>query len=241
MSDVHDRFDAWLDSAGQPELARDVAMHASGCDRCLRQAIAIDGLLTIDVGHAPAPPVLDPGAIGTFTTSSRSQMRLGAWALAVSVVVAAGVMGITNLPGLIAEPTTALDPPAPTAEGILGGGPEPSTLPGSASAVSSESARPPRPSPTESPTASPSPTEAERPEVATVTPRTAAPTIDSTVGPIPTTPVPTPRPTITAPATPSPTPSSPSPTPPTPSPTPPPTPSPSPTPEPTPSPQPSEP
>lgn len=239
MSDVHDRFDAWLDAAGQPDLARDVAMHASGCDRCLRQAIAIDGLLAIDVGDAPPPPMLDPSAIGVITTAPRSQLRFGAWVVAVSVVAAAGVTGIFNLPAFLAGPTTANDPAAPTAEGILGGGPATPTITpqGSASSAPSASGASASSSPSDEPIGGPSPTVTERPEITTVTPRTAPPTIDPTreptsrptTTPDPTTRPPTPRPTITPRPTPDPTPS-PDPTP-VPTPTPPPTPTPSPTPQ----------
>ncbi|MDQ3345158.1 MAG: hypothetical protein M3473_02515, partial [Chloroflexota bacterium] len=56
MNDPHDRFQLWIAEGGRDELARDVAIHASGCASCLGAAAAVDAMSVIDLGAAPTPP-----------------------------------------------------------------------------------------------------------------------------------------------------------------------------------------
>ena len=57
MDDLHDRFDDWLAAGAEGEPPRDLAVHASGCDACLRSLAAVDSLQAIDIGEAPLPPL----------------------------------------------------------------------------------------------------------------------------------------------------------------------------------------
>lgn len=241
MRDLHDGFAAWIAGGGRDELPRDVALHASGCEDCLRHAAAFDALLAVDPGAAPMPPVRAAPVPSTATGPMRIA-RAAAGTMAVVIVLGAGaIVGGNLFPPRATEPLVSATEPTP-AEGILGGVP-PSTP--SPPLVASESATPeasPSPSLDADPTpavaaAAPRPTmgggpppiSTALPATPTPQPATPQPTPAPTVVPIPSdSPVPTPTPT------PSPT------TPPiTPSPTPTPTPSSEPTPTPTPTPLPS--
>lgn len=219
MTELHDRFVRWIEDGARDQLPRDLALHASGCPSCLARAAAMDALLAVDPGDAPAPPLHAPRA-------RRPRRRVLVPALAsiaaVVVVVAAGVVAGTSL-----APRLPAAAPSPAAEvtdsargEVLGG-----RAGGAITATRTES-----PQPTSSPSAEASAVQVPG-EEATPTPFAAPP---SPTQPLPTqlppgiTPAPpTPRPTAT-PATPTPTPS-PSPIL-TPTPPPPPTPIPTPTP-----------
>ncbi len=232
MIDVHDRFDAWLAAADAAELPRDVALHASGCDRCLGRAAAIDGLLRLDIGAAAPPPVLDATRAGSIKTGLIAAGGMGAWVPTLGVLALVTAVGLANLGLFRTGPTAAEISPAPINEGVLGGAAGPSGT-AVASASESESATPvstetepgassappivtppqttaPTPDPTRQPTAAPS--EAPDPTRIPVPTRNQSPTPDPT--PSPTIPPP-PTPTPTAEPTPEPTPTaSPTPTPP---------------------------
>lgn len=187
MSDVHDRFDTWLAADGAAELARDVALHASGCDRCLGQAAAIDGLLRLDVGAATSPPILDAARHASVHTGLIAPGRVGGWIAAVGVLALVTAIGVANLGLSRTGPTRAETSPTPINEGVLGGARGPSASPKTPSA--GIDAEPARPTFTESePSAS------------------VAPSIGPTIPPPPpATPVPTRRPTTPPVATPTPT------------------------------------
>jgi hypothetical protein len=227
MNELHDAFDAWIAAGGREDPPRDVALHASGCDGCLRLAMSFDALLAIDLGLAPPPP-LRAAPVSSLSGGPMRVARSVAAAVAVILVIGAGAMVGANafqprVSDAVAQPT-----PLPVAEGVLGGagGPSPTPSPTDTPAQSSSAKA------TESPTATPTP----RPIAANATPN---PTMGGGPPPVSTTPaapIPTPRPTAaptSAPsAGPTPAPPTPSPTPvPTPEPTPPPTPEPTPTPE----------
>ncbi len=218
MSAIHDRFDAWLAADGAAELARDVALHASGCDRCLGRAAAIDGLLRLDVGVVAAPPVLDATRSTLIDTRPVAAGRIGAWVVAIGVLTVVTLIGVANLGPARTGQTTVETSPTPINEGVLGGAAGPSTTR--------------TPSASDSPSATP--TSAESAPAASIVvpiataPATAAPTPEPTPVPPTTAPSDTPQPTGTPAPTrsPSPTPSPTIPQPPTPTPTPEPTPTP---------------
>ncbi|MEO5986049.1 MAG: hypothetical protein ABIW50_03630 [Candidatus Limnocylindria bacterium] len=221
MSDVHDRFDTWLAADGAAELSRDVALHSSGCDRCLGQAAAIDGLLRLDVGAATSPPILDTARDGSVHTGLIEPRKV-AWIAAAGVLALVTAIGVGNLGLARTGPAGAGQSRTPINEGVLGGAGGPSANPHtpsaptdavSASPVSSESepaasigpsiatARPtaaptsaPALQPTTAPSATPDPTRTAEPKPSPS--QTAAPTPSPTISPPPT-PTPTLEPTPT--------------------------------------------
>ena len=238
MTDLHDRFGAWLTDGARADLPRDTALHAAACDECRRDTAAFDALLAIDPGAASLPPVTagrGSRAVAPPIRISRGAAGVvGVLLLAVSVGIGAG-----SLLGGARGAGSTLGSPTPRGEGILGnaGGPQATD---SADPRGSSSVRP-----TESPGTSAEPSDA----LARATPPPLFPTFRPVVTPGPTAvtpPIGTPPPSATSAATPAPTalPSGPpSPTPvatpeptpqPTPEPTPPPTPEAPPTPAPTP-------
>ena len=235
MNGLHDALEAWIAAGGRGDPPRDVALHASGCDTCLRLATSFDALLAIDLGLAPPPP-LRAAPLSSLSGGPIRIARSVAAAVAVMLVIGAGAMVGANafqprVSDAVAQPT-----PAPVAEGVLGGAGGPSLTPSPSDSPSQSSS--------EEATASPSPTPTPRPIAANPTPN---PTMGGGPPPVSTTPaapIPTPRPTAAPTGAPTPAPTAtPSPTPvPTPEPTPPPTPEPtaSPTPTPTPEPTPTE-
>ena len=224
MTDLHDRFRAWLADGAPGEPARDAALHASGCDACLRDAASLDALGTIDVGAAPMPSIR-PGIPVPGRTTPIDLVRALSGAAAVILIAAALGIGIG---ALLDQPAGgevgSVATPTPVAEGVLsgvGGGietPTPSATgtPEAEAEPSAEVSPSPEASPTPAATpvagpvgppapVAPAPTSALTPPV--VTPRpTAAPTPQpATPAPTPVpTPVPTPAPTVAP--TPSPTP-----------------------------------
>lgn len=247
----HDRFRSWLTDGTVAELPRDVALHASACDDCLRLAAGLDALTAVNAGAAGAPPTLARPMRSPFIGTAIA--RTAAGIAAVGFVAVATAIGVGSLippdGGGLAE--IEATPQSTPAEGVLGGvgGAPDATATGTGAPTASA---PGSPSTTASPSASfsadstasqPAGTSAAaQPTPGPVTPpfQTAAPTPRPTavviISPPPTsTPAPTAAPT-TAPPTPSPSPT-PSPTlTPTPTPTPSASPAPSATPSPTPTP-----
>ena len=209
MTELHERFMRWLAEGGGGELPRDVMLHASACDDCLRGAAAIDALLAVDLAAAPVPPVLAGArALTGIPVAVRALLgTLAAGALVIATVIGAGSwlrLADGDEVGFGGSPTPA--------GAVLAGRPSPTTSPSatstaSASASASDSASPAAPA-----------TPAGRPLTPPVTPppATAAPTAVATTT---ATLVPTPPVTPTPTATPTPIPT-PTPVPPTPVPTP---------------------
>jgi len=219
MTDLHDWFRAWLSHGGHGDLPRDVAVHASACDDCLRMADGLDALLDVDVGMAPAPPVVAMLAASVRMRVSRMAGATAAVGLVTIVAVIStaslmvpdrgevgglgasappapgeGVLGVAGAPDKTAAPSPLASPtPKPTP--FAGSGPTLTfgAIPPSGAPWNEPPAGTPRPSPTVAPPGStPTPTS------------TSSPTVEPT--PTPTTPPPTPTPT-TPPPTPTPTPS----------------------------------
>ena len=228
MSDLHERFGDWLQSGARANLPRDVALHASGCDVCLRHAAALDGLLGIDLDGVPLPALRESAA----PARTAATVQLGRFAVGAVVV---GVLTVAAFARVSAPPDPGSNPdalirggsPIPRGEGTLGeaNGPSktPSVAPDASDGPASADASPAAPSsenespPTAiaspvAPAQTPSPTFGGGPPVVTSRPTPTAP---------PATPKSSPSPTATAVVTPGPTPTvTPTPTPtPTPSPT----------------------
>ncbi len=227
MRDLHDGFAAWVADGTRDELPRDLAVHASGCDGCIRQTAAFDALESVDIGAAPPPPIR--AAPIRHVHGPLQLARAAGGALVVVIVLGTGAMAGSTLfgsrvPSPSSSPVDAAETPA---EGVLSG--VPSSTPS------------PTPSPSSEPSPSPSPTVPATPAVALATPRptmgggpppiaTARPATPAPVQvtPPPATPAPTETPTTaptpSPPASPTAAPTPPTPPPPTP---PPPTPVPS--------------
>ena len=212
MSDLHARFAAWVTEEPSPDLARDVAVHAAGCPDCLSLAASIDALHAIDIGAAPAPPLVpDRRSLPPIMIRvGRAAVALASLAIVVgAVAVGAGVLR-SGPPGLAGGmPSVSADASASIAEGILGGVPDPPTAtarpselptPSTTSSLAPGTTRlTPAPAPvpagpllTPAPTAAPPPP-TPRPPAATPVPPTPTPT--PTTAPTPT-PSPVPTPTI---------------------------------------------
>lgn len=227
MRDLHDGFADWIAGDGMDELPRDVALHASGCDGCLRHAAAFDALLAVDPGAAPTPP-LRAAPIPRSATGPMRIARAAAGTMAVVIVLGAGaVVGGNLFRPRPTEPLVSASEPTP-AEGILGGVPASTPSPTPVPSDSATADASPSPSLDADPTfavaaATPRPTMGGGPPPVSTAPPAAPPPPAATPEPIPA-PIVAPSPS-----------DSPAPTPtPTPSPTNPPiTPSPSPTPAPT--------
>lgn len=230
MTDLHDRFRAWLLDGARGEPARDAALHASACARCLADVAAFDALLAVDVSGADVP-LLPVGTPRPIRTPAVQALRAISGVASVSVLVLAAMVGAGALRDDTAGTGIAIGPTeSPDGEGILAGGPS----------VAAASVDPASPSTTPSPDAS---DRASEEPASSEIPGEATPTLPPFVAPPP--PAITPGPTAavtpgpTAAATPAPTPlMTPAPTPiptalPTVSPTPTPTPTSDPTPPPT--------
>jgi hypothetical protein len=230
--DLHDLFGQWITTRAAELIEdppRDLALHAAGCDRCLRLAAAIDMLDGIDVGAAAIPPLItvptrnEPGTLGPLARSAAISA-----ALVLGAATAAAV-GSSWLAG--ARPAGGGAQPSSPGEGVLAGVPSETAssrpTPSRTTRASQRETPTPEPSgtsPDESPALPaflPPPPPAPLPPPPTTTPATAAPSI--TAAPTPTAtlvPSPTAVPTVTPDLSPT---QSPSPTPtstPTPTPTP---------------------
>jgi hypothetical protein len=222
VTDLHDQFRAWLADGAPGEPGRDVALHASGCDSCLRDAAALDALAAIDVGEAPILPVRVSAPASGRTTPIPLVRALSGVAAVVLIAVALG-MGIGALLDQPAGDEVGFAAtPSPVAEGVLSGVGGAVETPTPSASGTPDATADGEPSAEISPSFEASPTPVAGP-VGPPAPVAPAPT--SALTP----PVGTPRPT----ATPTPQPATPAPTP---VPTPPPTPAPTlaPTPSPTP-------
>ena len=207
MTDLHTRFTAWVVGGAEGDPPRDLALHASGCARCLAVAGALDSLRRVDVGGAAEPPSV-PAAHG-----EPFGRRVG-WAVAGLAAMALIGAAVVVATGVLRPPPTGIGSPAatptPFAQEVLGQTPHSPT---------------PAPDETGTPTTEPSPSGVPSEPIA---PATAVPTLAAIL-----TPVATPRPFPAPPAAPAPT-STPTPSPaPTPAPTAAPTSAPRPTPTPT--------
>ena len=214
--ELHARFADWLGTrppGADDEPPRDLSLHAAACDRCLREAAALDSLAGIDVGAIDLPD------LRVVPEHGGRLIRFGRYAIAgvsLALVGAAVAIGSTLIPD---APATVDVVESPTfGEGVLAGAPSASQ---STSALESPT---PSPSPTAGPSTSPEASDEPSTEpVALPTPAPIftdrpLPTIAPTLRPVP--PTATPIPTPSAPATPTVT-ATPIPTPiPSPSPTP---------------------
>ena len=218
--ELHDLFADWLSArAGgvAEDPPRDLALHAAGCERCLRSAAAVDTLGSIDVGAAALPPV----RVDATGEDHGGLLRLARYAVAgAALVLVAGSVAIGSSWLGSVRPTDSADQRGTQGEGVLAGVPSATTSPRptdtprpstSTSQRPSSSARasdapvdeptappfvPPAPTdqplppPTQGPTAAPSVTPAPTRTAAPTPPPTPAPTPTPT--PIPPTPTPTP-------------------------------------------------
>jgi len=220
--DLHDLFEDWLlarraDAADDPP--RDLALHAAGCDRCLRSATAIDTLGSIDVAAAAPPPL----RILAGSAPRAGMIRVGRLAAAGATVVLVGGMIAIGSRWLGPSPAAEAAASPTTGEGVLGGVPSATARPSTAPSPEADPSEQPSADPseatpgTEAPpaTAAPVPTFRPAPTAAPTPVPTAAPTAT----PVPS-PTAIPPPTSTPAPTASPTPPPPTPTPPPPTPTP---------------------
>ena len=224
MNELHDKFDAWISAGADEDPPRDVALHASGCDICLRLAASFDALVAVDPGLAPAPP-LRAARVSPLSRAPARLARSAAAALAVVAVVGAGALfGANALRPRSGDEIADATPTPQVAEGVLGAAGGPTQAPSrgagaSASApASGEASATPIPSPTPrgaaAVPASPLPTIGGGPPPASAMPATplatpgptTAPTSAPTAAPTPPPPPPTPSPSPTPTPTPSPTP-----------------------------------
>lgn len=92
--DLHDRFADWLTAGAEGEPPRDLALHASGCDACLRSVAALDSLLAIDIGDAPLPPLR---TVAEDTNRIPQMLRFAAGVIAVVLLGTSVAIGATGL------------------------------------------------------------------------------------------------------------------------------------------------
>ena len=210
--ELHELFADWLsgrESDAAEDPPRDLALHAAGCERCLRSASAIDTLSVIDVGAADAPPL----RVAAIDERGRL-LRVARYAVAATalVLVAGSVaIGSSWLGSVRPTDSTGLGPTP--SEGVLAGVPSATTRSPTPTPSASPSGRPsPSARASESPTDEPAaptfvipvPTDQPPPPP----PPTAAPTVAPSAAPPPptTTPIPTSPPTATPTLPPPPTP-----------------------------------
>ena len=113
--ELHELFSEWLSARehdAAEDLPRDLALHAAGCERCLRSASAIDTLSVIDVGAAEAPPlrVVAVGGRGRMLLVARYAVA----AAALMLVVGSVAIGSSWLEQ---RPSDRLRRPAPDVRG----------------------------------------------------------------------------------------------------------------------------
>lgn len=225
MTGRHEAFAAWLIDGARSDLTRDVALHASACDDCLRRADAFDALLAVDAGAASPPPFRS--ALPRSALASTRTARFAAGVIAVLALAVAVGIGAGRLVPEPASPRVAEASPTPLGEGILGGAGGPSDAPTSspgatatgdsstsagaseqpsgepeASAVAAATVAPRADGPGFFPTPTPAivfpPAGTPRPSAPPPSPRAATPAPTSVPTSVPTavpTPVPTPVPT----------------------------------------------
>ena len=199
MDELHDRFDDWLAAGAEGEPPRDLAVHASGCDACLRSLVAFDSLQAIDIGAAALPP------LGMVAHAGREGLaRTLRYAVGTVAVVLLGTSVAIGASGLLrtAQLGSAQETASP-AEGVLSGVP-------SAPAASQPGSQQPASSASGSGKPKQSPSEESAVAVATPAPQvlphsTPSPQPLGTAAPT-RTPTPTAAPTATLIVTPPPTP-----------------------------------
>ena len=223
--ELHEGFDDWLVGGAEGDPPRDLAVHASGCDACLRSLAAVDSLQAIDIGGASMPPLGMVAAAGRESLTRTLRYAVGAVAVVLlGTSVAIGASGLLR-PTQLGPDVVAASP----GEGVLAGVP-------SARATSQPVSEQPTASASDSPKPKQSASEESGTAVATAAPfqvlphSTPSPEPPGTPEPTDAPPTPSAAPTATPSATATPTASasaSPSIVVPTPTPTP--TPSPDPT------------
>ena len=216
QSGLHEEFSDWLGGrriGANDDPPRDLALHAAGCDRCLRAANAIDSLAAIDVGAAPALPFgrpaahRDPGGIPAV-----ARYAIAGTALVVLVGTAAFGSSLFGAPnrgeervaaetfdeGVLggvpesSDPTPTTSPsPTPTPSDRPSGEPSASADPSDDDVAESAAPRPADPQPTTRPLPTVTPTRAP-----TAAP-SATPAPSDSATPTPLVPVPTPTPIAT--------------------------------------------
>lgn len=210
MTELHELFGDWVEGGAQETLQRDVALHASGCDECLRLAAALDALRTIDLDGARLPS-LRGAAVPVQTSLAPEIGGLTAGLVALGLLVVA----VVNWAGPPDEPGSGpRSPRAGFGEGIMGGGPSPSLLSSPEAADAPEpTSSPTRAAPADDSSTTPTPIASKVAPAGPPLPTIAAePPPLITSRPSPTAPPATPIPTGTPAPTPAPT-ARPSPTP----------------------------
>lgn len=198
--DLHARLEDWIVGGAEGDPPRDVALHASTCDECLRLVAAFESLVAIDVGAAPAAPAWRAAATDGPRTGA---IRLAVGGVAAVLLVASALVAAPD--GIVEparSPVAAETSPPSIGGDVLSGVPtdEPTNEPADPS---------PTPRRTERPSPTGQPTNDEVVPVPTFPPAIAPPLPAATAAPV-VTPVPTIAPT------PAPTPPPPPPPPPTP-------------------------
>lgn len=209
MTDLHDRFTAWLVNGAGDDLPRDVALHAYACPECQRHTAAFDTLSLVDLARAPLPA---SRASSPQPVRGAPVRRIAAGVAVVALLALAVGLGAPRLLGLGGGDPAAGD--APRNEGVLGGTPRPrptATATASATATPTPTPEPTpavatlAPVPTAPPPVAPPPPTAPPADTPPPPPETPAPTPPPTATPEPPTPSPTPAPAPTATPTPTPT------------------------------------
>lgn len=119
MNRLHDDLQAWAAAGADGALRRDVAVHASSCEDCLRTTAGLDALTLLDVGAAPMPSKALAGMIDEHDGPLLGAFRAVGGAIAVLTVVAGVAVLILsalggNGGGIARESATP-------AEGVLSG------------------------------------------------------------------------------------------------------------------------
>jgi hypothetical protein len=200
--DLHERFDDWLADGADGEPPRDLALHASTCDDCMRAVAVVESLQAIQVGAAELPPLrFGGGRPRPFRVARLAIGALAAVLLGVSIAIGAS--------GMFSPAPSAVGPTESPAERVLAGAPDDEATDRSPSPTPTRSASAtPTPSPSATPTGSPDPTAAPaqtqaprtpvpQPPPPTAAPPTPAPTAAPTVAPTSTPPTPSPSPSPT--------------------------------------------
>ena len=197
--DPHRRFTQWLETKGDDDPPRDLAVHAAVCVACQQRIAALDMLTAIDPSLAGMPPVLPlPVVVWPRMVGRAAVVAGGVAALTVVGIGSWRLIEDSNLAGPAgASPTQAVlggtGAPAPTSPPSLPASPQPSSG---------------KPSTTEQPgTAQPS-VVVPPPVIGQPTPPPVQPTARPTLRPSA-----TPRPPTPVPSTPTPVPSTPTPVP----------------------------
>jgi hypothetical protein len=112
MTGAHEAFQAWARSRPNTLPTRDLAAHASSCERCLTSAGALDALAAVSTSAAGQPPILPPTPAAVTTPIPLVLRGI------VGLVIFAALSLVVITPLL--EPDDGLSNAEPT-EGVLGG------------------------------------------------------------------------------------------------------------------------